>query len=124
MSRATDIAWAGGLFEGEGCIALLRFTRRTGLALIVTSTDVDVLERFQEIVGCGSITAKAQRNRRPHHKQVYEWRIAGRCDVDRVANLLWPHLGERRTATLVDAMCERSDPVEMGRDERGRLVRA
>ena len=45
------IAWAAGLFEGEGTI-----TRCDGrLHLRMQLTDLEVLERFAEIVGTGKI---------------------------------------------------------------------
>ncbi len=60
--KACDMAWAAGLFEGEGCIVYLRHGPRTSdgcywteRQLQLTITDRDVLERFLQIVEVGVI---------------------------------------------------------------------
>jgi hypothetical protein len=46
-----EIAWAAGLFEGEGTITICGGS----LHLRVQMTDLEVLERFCQIVGTGKI---------------------------------------------------------------------
>jgi hypothetical protein len=48
VTRNVEIAWAAGLFEGEGCVT--EINRR--FALAVKNTDEEVI-RFDEIVGLG-----------------------------------------------------------------------
>ncbi len=61
MDDAGAAAWAAGLFEGEGCIYLKKHNRpgrgTHDRRLYVTSTDLDVLQRFRSIVACGAIYA-------------------------------------------------------------------
>ena len=51
--RYTDIVWAAGLFEGEGCTYL--FKDRRSVQLLVKMTDLDVLERLAVVAGYGKV---------------------------------------------------------------------
>lgn len=94
----TDIAWAAGLFEGEGCIHL---NSQRYLWVSLASTDQDVLERFCRIVGVGS--ARPKKKARPHHKPSWQWQVTGGKGVH-VLRMLLPELGERRGAAAKDAL--------------------
>jgi LAGLIDADG-like domain len=51
FSNEERVAWAAGLFEGEGCV-----TNADGrVNLRVTNTDLDVLEQFAAFVGGGKV---------------------------------------------------------------------
>lgn len=104
MSGACDIAWAAGLFEGEGCISQPRWPGRVSIALMVTSTDKDVLARFQQIVGYGNILEKPRKTKPSHYKTLWEWRIAKQPEVIRILVMLMPYFGNRRLAKAVDAL--------------------
>ena len=46
-----DIAWAAGLFEGEGHVRLMK-----GYPVAaITSIHIDLLERFRDIIGFGKV---------------------------------------------------------------------
>ena len=67
------------------------------------STDLDVIERAQRIVGLGSIT-----ERPPHpdrgKKVLYTWRITRQRDASLIIELLLPYLGTRRTEKAHEAL--------------------
>ena len=87
-----EIAWAAGVFEGEGSIV----HRRNGTVLLTLGmTDRDVVERFQRAIRTGRlhcVPAGRSRRRKPL------WRLDGNKsdDVLRVIDLLYPRLGTRR----------------------------
>lgn len=93
-----EIAWAAGLFEGEGCITASTrpdgYVRYVNLAL--TMTDLDVVEKFACIVGIESVKTYAgvYEGRKIRHV----WQTNKISEVLRVYNLLEPHLGPRRRA--------------------------
>lgn len=90
-----EVAWAAGLFEGEGTIVIYgKGGRRVNLAL--ASTDLDVVARFCAIVGAGSVGTKSRRNMAAHHKTQYQWMLGNNAEVVRVLTLLRPWLGDRR----------------------------
>jgi hypothetical protein len=91
-------AWAAGLFEGEGSIVV----RERQVHLWLRTTDLDVLERFVEIVDAGNITTCKMRP--CHTKQQYSWCISRREDVARILNAFSPWLGERRRAKAAEAL--------------------
>ena len=94
-----EIAWAAGLFEGEGSIspqiAAGRTDRVVRVALNITSTDLDVLERFHRIVGCGHIRGPRQRK---HYKPQWAWTVTKFEHSKAVLAAFEPWLLSRRNA--------------------------
>lgn len=100
-----DVAWAAGLFEGEGTIVITTATRsghpRVGIA--VASTDLDVLERFQQVIGFGGIHKKTTKVQ-AHHKQQYQWGCGTNKETVRILTMLHPWLCTRRAERADQAM--------------------
>jgi hypothetical protein len=90
-----NLAWAGGLFEGEGCISC---TKGNLIALTVGSTDEDVLRRFAEIIGIGSVRGPCAPKSNLGKKPYWVWQANGFAKGQAVIAALWPFLGERRKA--------------------------
>jgi hypothetical protein len=101
LTSQIDIAWAAGLFEGEGCITKLN--RGTTIQLSITSTDYDVLEKFKGIVGCGTIYLNGT-PRKDTHKQAYRWALSASRDVKVILGLIRPHLCLRRAEKADEAL--------------------
>jgi hypothetical protein len=107
IEQSLQIAWAAGLFEGEGCITLSEpIDKRNGMqhsyiALELRMTDKDVVDRFHEVVGyIGNMHyAKGQTVK---HKGVWGWRCTRRADCIKVILMFWPYLGERRKARAIE----------------------
>lgn len=94
----TDIetGWITGMFEGEGCIKLPK-GQPNAVQLQVTSTDLDILNRFQSIVSCGTVkrlirSEKYELGRKP----VYVWNVNNKSDVTYLLTAMLPLFGERR----------------------------
>ena len=95
MSR-TDIAWMTGLFEGEGYIT------STQVGLGINMTDLDILQRFQSIVGVGSIRPRKVYGET--HKPCWSWAIWNKADVYRLLELMLPYFGERRALAALNRL--------------------
>lgn len=104
MKSMDWIAWAAGLFEGEGCFTLTRSGNRRYPRATLNSTDPDILRRFHEIVGVGSIYLSNAKDRPTHYKQQEAWVAHGIENVRKVAQMFAPYLGERRTARLEELL--------------------
>lgn len=96
---STELAWAAGLYDGEGCVS----STGTGAQAVVgqsSSSDEapEVLVRFQRAVGAGKINGPYLRpNRRPH----YRWTLGRRADVIDFYAKLWPFLsGPKKTQAI------------------------
>src|SRR4051812_31169507 len=96
MTRAEEVAWAAGLFEGEGSIFIHRDTIRMQLG----TCDLDVLERFHRIMGCGRIFGPEVR--RPPHRPLWRWIVAKQSEIPQASALLEP-FWENAGATLLSA---------------------
>lgn len=102
----TDIAWAAGLFEGEGTVFTANQLHRTSgktysyPRLELKMTDQDVVERFRSIVGCGSIHFKPKA--RDHWKDAWCWQLTDAASCRRVVAAFWPYLGTRRKAKATE----------------------
>jgi hypothetical protein len=92
--RDLGVAWAAGIFEGEGTCGV---SSRWGQAHVsITSTDKDVADKFMNIVGVGSVYLRKD-HRKDTYKPAYKWAVQSAEDVISVLELLMPFLCERRT---------------------------
>jgi hypothetical protein len=103
-----SLAWAAGLFDGEGSTEL--HTRRTpdrtwfSLRSRVSQCDANevpaVLRRFQAIVGCGRIDGPTSGE---GYQNAYKW-DAGADETLRVLPKLWPWLGTVKRVQAIEAI--------------------
>lgn len=92
-TASCDVAWAAGIFDGEGSTSTYiprgRKSPRRQIAVSqggVPGQFPDVLTRFHRIVGVGNVTG-------PYRNGLYYWKTARRESIDAVGAMLWPHLG-------------------------------
>ena len=95
-----DIAWATGLFEGEGSINI-NPSRQWCASLQLAMSDKDILDRFQSIFG-GYIYDK--KKQQPHHKKMWTWQVASAADVKKVLLQMLPLLGHRRAYKALNTL--------------------
>jgi LAGLIDADG-like domain len=111
---AEERAWAAGLFEGEGSIALRR--NRTVL-LSLGMTDRDVVERFRAVLGTGQISSQPPgRNRRT--KTLWRVDVGDVAEVMRIIDLFYPYLGARRRARADEVLEVLRARIEAATQER------
>ncbi len=106
-----DIAWAAGLFEGEGCIGY--WSRKCSATLV--TTDRDVLDRFVAVVGLGAIEKNPRLSRVGSFakKPQWVWRASGFEDTQAIVAAFWRWLGRRRRDKCEDVLLAgRDKPVE------------
>jgi hypothetical protein len=90
----SDIAWAAGLFEGEGCFSTGKNTSKNSLTgrCSLQMTDEDIVKRFYNIVKVGTINKRTFENK----KDAWTWTTAGFEKFLYIVSLFWKFLGERR----------------------------
>jgi hypothetical protein len=86
------IAWAAGLFEGEGCICI---NAEGYVILALVMADEDVVRRFAAEVGAGKVSGPIKRGRE-HWKPMWRWLTTNRAEIEAVLHELRPYLGDRR----------------------------
>lgn len=93
LATPEKIAWAAGLFEGEGSIMLVHQRGWWVPLLSLGMTDEDVVRRYHSIVGRGAVRGPVKRaNRKP----MFNWRANGWYCSDEILTAFLPHLGKRR----------------------------
>lgn len=99
MNREQEIAWAAGIWEGEGCWnAFRRPTGKMQVQSRLAMSDADVIDRFAAIVGFGTVRPRSQLKAHPDWKPMFEWYTQRRDSTARLIEMFWPYLGERRRA--------------------------
>ena len=92
-----ELAWAAGLFEGEGCFSMS--SRGLGNAkrpsVYIGSTDKDVIDRFHAIVGRGKRSFEFRKGQ-GSKKSFYIWRSGAFETFQFIICLFWNWLGIRR----------------------------
>ena len=102
--RYTDIVWAAGLFEGEGCI-LTDSSQPNARGIRMTMTDQDVMKRFVRIIGYGKCNGPYRRpGSKEHWLSEYHCKITRRSEVLRILKMFLPYFGERRYAKAMEAI--------------------
>lgn len=86
------LAWAGGLFCGEGSTSVLKAKRDkyAYLRMSVSQKDRKVLDIFQSIVGAGKVYA--------NKREMHSWDCYRQDEVYKVLDMLWPYLSEEKQA--------------------------
>ena len=98
--RYTDIVWAAGLFEGEGCIYI--HPTKIYVQLIINMTDLDVMERFVDVVGHGNLNGPKwdRKSTKPYWRST----VSKSSEVLRILKMFLPHLGIRRAEKAIEAI--------------------
>jgi len=107
-AKDQGLAWAAGLFDGEGSTELYtrRIPERTWFALRSRVSQCDaqgipeVLRRFRAAVGCGRIDGPTSGE---GYENAYKW-DAGADDTLRVLAMIWPWLGIVKRVQAIDAV--------------------
>lgn len=103
-TESTNIAWAAGLFEGEGSVYPVN-QKRYGkeyhyVRMCLKMTDEDVVDRFHAIVKVGSVTFVPRE--KPHYKDAWLWQLNNREQCSDLIDKLWPYLGNRRRNRVME----------------------
>ena len=108
MRRETDLAWAAGIIDGEGCIGLHLVTTNTGkcyvLRITVVNTDIRMLEELKRIFGIGSIAARGRG--KPHWKDQWYWLVCSK-KAEEVLREVEPYLVSKRDQAEIALLSRR-----------------
>jgi len=101
----TDLAWASGLFEGEGNIG--EHSYKSGLVypqVTLSSTDEDVVRFFHDVLGgIGTVTFRPPKEGELRNKDMWTWSANSFENSQAVIAMFWPYLKQRRRARAIKA---------------------
>jgi hypothetical protein len=102
-----ELAWAAGIFEGEGCIYLRRQSGKGGTGrqaqLKVQMNDEDSVLRFQRVMGMGNVR-RLHAPSRAGFGPSWVWDVYGFEKVQAGIALLWFGLGRRRRDKAIEVL--------------------
>lgn len=90
MPRESEVMWAAGFWEGEGCVG--------PRAACASQVDLWPLERLVAAFG-GRISLDRKATRRPNERPCHQWWVCGEQGRAFVA-AIYPHLSPRRKAQI------------------------
>ncbi len=91
-----NLAWCGGLFEGEGNISFYLQGRKTDVLqslISIGSTDEDVIRKFHQIIGMGVVYGPYKNK---NYKPMWHWKVGRRDHALAFLYAIFPFLGKRR----------------------------
>ena len=95
---ASEVAWAAGIFEGEGSFYLQRnksSSRAPIVILKVLMADEDIIKRLPAATGVGHTGGPFYDQRNEAYKPMWQWITYG-SNAYAVVRLFWSWLGQRR----------------------------
>ena len=106
MSNETELAWAAGFFDGEGCTVVRRFKGNDKhrpqhyINVVVGQSEPTTLHRFCAAVGVGSVQGPWERapstkkdGSPSFRKPNWEYRVVNK-QAEEVIGKLWPYLSD------------------------------
>lgn len=129
----TDLAWLGGIMDGEGSISFQVTTRKTGNLVIVpfvsvTNTDKGIISKVMEIldkIGVGYKASWVIDENHPAHKKRCNIRIDKYARVKGFIPLIYPYLNseKKHNSDIVLEFIKQREENLFTRDKKGRIVR-
>lgn len=102
--KREELAWAGGLFEGEGSIGVARSGPNGSPRLQIWSSDKDIIERFSNIIRLGKMPDRPRPPGVLGNKELWVWHCTGHERVQAILAAIWPWLGKRRKSRAVEIL--------------------
>lgn len=106
----SDLAWAAGLFEGEGTITISKSREYTRPHVSVTSTDIEVIEFF------ASRWPAEIKHREPggNARRAFVWYVGNATGARQFVNDILPHLRTERVRAKAELLLEDLDERRQG----------
>jgi hypothetical protein len=100
-----NIAWVAGLIEGEGTFNIRKYKSKKYITIKVVSTDFDVIEKLNSIIGCGRINGPYDRSTpRKKKKPFLVWCLHEITPQIELMNAILPHMGKRRSERIKECL--------------------
>lgn len=103
LSSQAEIAWAAGVFEGEGSVSWNERNHQARFSMAMT--DRDVMERFISIIGSRA-TLTMSKLRDPKYKTIFQWACLY-DEFEPLCELFRPWLCNRRLNKMTEVLEKR-----------------
>jgi hypothetical protein len=121
-----EAAWRSGWLEGEGSFEsksrVVRGRVYQSWEIRGASTDKDVIDYVQHIVGAGSRSIARNSAKNHKHKDAYRWSLSRRGQVEKLLEVLLPYFHSRRRTRALQMLKEMSSYPSRGMPQRRRQL--
>jgi LAGLIDADG endonuclease len=96
MANHTELAWAAGFIDGEGCFSILKGVKYSYFRLTVAQVDRRPLDRLAKIFELGNVKGPYQRSGVriiQYRAPIFNWTLTG-TSAKKIYNLVQPYLSE------------------------------
>lgn len=106
----SEVVWAAGLLEGEGCFSLFHRTYKSGntcptFAIHCEMTDEDVIRKLYTVFRVGTIcTRENKRADGRIRKRSFIWSVQNKRGVKFILQAILPHMCLRRTLKIKEML--------------------
>ena len=106
MNTLADIAWAAGLFDGEGCVFMSRQKRLNrpsdgyALKLSMSMVHKPTLQEFAKVVQRGAVVVHRSGRSRVNRRDSWQWAVYNAKAIE-VLKLLLPYLRTKHEEALL-----------------------
>src|SRR5574342_52116 len=97
MNNKEKLAWAAGLFDGEGYIG--RNAQWHGFRLVLGMTDKTTVNKFAKIMNLPFVSYKVIPKKKSH-KICYRWQLGKTSHVKKVLKMLLPYLITKKAKAI------------------------
>lgn len=92
LYKDTDVAWAAGIIEGEGCFTL---HSKNHPYFLLDMCDKDVIEKFHTVFPFGNIRGPYTNSKKPNHKPRWRYDAFG-SKARHIMITVFPYMCQRR----------------------------
>lgn len=106
MRRIQDIAWLGGLLEGDGTFTTMRRRTRQGQypAIRLAMSDEDTIKRAAKVAGVGRVYGPYTRAAGLGNKPMWVWHVQRQADAAGLMMTLYPLMSARRKGRIREVL--------------------
>jgi hypothetical protein len=102
--KKTDLAWAAGFYDGEGCMSCAKCRDSHQVYIAIAQKDIRPLLKFQAIFGVGKIRPRFGNSSFKEKAWINIWRTDNFTEVKRIYNLMKPYLSQMKIDQAEDVI--------------------
>lgn len=118
-----ELAWAAGLYDGEGCTTYKSSTNRQPV-MSISQNNPFVLKRFKQAVGVGEVYGPYVRKGKPNTRPIWNWQSGGFETTQVTIAMIWQWLSPQKREQAVKVFGQYRGRKDMRLKKNRKMVAA